>query len=201
MIYVIMNSDVGRSQQGRSWPAKASVFAASSALAGVAAGAALGALGGTLSVSTRHTAAVGLAVIAVVLGTLEATGRSVVAQRNCEVPQRVMHRGALRGAAHYGASLGVGASSRIGFALWYVVPSSAILSGSPLNGAIVYGVYAATRGLAPVVVLGLRHMSRSGIGGTRAVELWLLRQQGSCRRLAGAQLIIMGVMAIVLLSP
>lgn len=200
MIYVIMNSDVGRNQHGRSWQAKAALFAVSAMFAGVAAGASLGAVGQWLPLGARHDLALALAMVAVVMGALEASGRRMVVQRDCEVPQRVMHRGALRGSMHYGVSLGVGAMSRIGFAMWYVVPVAAVLTGNPLYGAIVYGIYSATRGFAPVIILGLTRVRRLRPTGRRGVSLWLLRQQGNVQRLAGAQLAATGILVFVLLT-
>jgi hypothetical protein len=56
-----------------------------------------------------------------------------------------MHRGPLGWATRNGLALGIGATSRIGFWLWYVMPVTALLSASPLAGAAIYGLYGALR--------------------------------------------------------
>jgi hypothetical protein len=56
-----------------------------------------------------------------------------------------MHHGPLAWATRNGLALGVGATSRIGFWLWYVVPLAALLSASPAWGAALYGCYGAVR--------------------------------------------------------
>ena len=84
---------------------------------------------------------------------LELWGRRVdPPELDVETPQNWVHDGSLRWAARSGAVLGAGAFSRIGFWLWYVIPISAFLSGSPRFGATVYGVYALFRA-APAWVI------------------------------------------------
>ena len=66
-----------------------------------------------------------------------------------------MQNGPLWWAIRNGVTLGFGATSRIGFLLWYVVPIGALLFGSPALGAAIYGTYELVRGAAaPAILLG-----------------------------------------------
>lgn len=85
-------------------------------------------------------------MVGVYLGASEALGRPLkLLHRDTETPQRWMNRGAWTWAAFNGASLGIGFTTRIGFALWYVVPAASLLAGSPFAGAMIYGVYGTVR--------------------------------------------------------
>lgn len=64
-----------------------------------------------------------------------------------------MNRGALRWAARNGFALGVGASTRIGFVLWYVVPIAALLSASLPLGAGVFAAYGFFRTTAAYAII------------------------------------------------
>lgn len=70
-----------------------------------------------------------------------------VLQKNCETPQRWLRKGPYYWAVRNGGELRVGATSRIGFWLWFLVPVSSLLLGSVAAGALLYGTYAAARGL------------------------------------------------------
>lgn len=165
------------------------MYALSSALAGAATGAMLGAAGGLVPATARISIASVLALVAVVLGAGELGGRRVwLPQRDCETPQRWMHAGALRWAVRNGATLGIGAASRLGFWLWYAIPVGAILLGQPASGAALYGAYGATRGFAAWgVILGLQRL----IGPEWAQ--WLLARKPVARRVAAGQLVVLGV--------
>lgn len=200
MIYVIMNSDVLRNQHNSRWWKKAIVFTAASALTGTALGACLGLLG-SLALSTPHREAVGLvlAAIAASVGVYElAVGRVPLVQRNCEVPQRLMQRGPFFGTARYGVSLGAGFASRIGFALWYIVPVSSFLVGDVTAGAAIYGTYAAGRGAAPWLLVLLSRVAKARGERPRVIELWLLRSNGVARRLAAGCLFAVAITTAVL---
>lgn len=78
-----------------------------------------------------------------------------------ETPQAWIHSGPIKWAVYNGVVLGNGATSRIGFWLWYLVPGAALLAGSPLRGAIVYGAYGLARGLWPGLITVVAN-ARSG---------------------------------------
>ncbi len=157
-------------------------------MAGLVTGAVLGALGSLLPLDFRLAAGSILAVVAIAVGGLEFFGRRVrLPQFDCETPQRWVHRGPLRWATQNGLTLGFGATSRIGFWLWYVVPLGAFLLGDPRLGAIVYGTYGLVRALGAVLIfLGILRFKVD-------VSDWLIERYGAARLLAAGQLIFVGV--------
>lgn len=179
-----------RNQAGTPWWGKGLIYALSSAIAGAMAGAILAAVGGLLPSAARIGIASVLSLVAVALGAGEYSGHHIwLLQRDRETPQRWIHAGALRWAACNGATLGVGAASRIGFWLWYAIPVGSILFGRLEAGAIVYGVYGAMRGVAAWGILfGLQR-----IVGPEWVR-WLLEHKPVARRLAAGLLAALGIM-------
>ncbi|HEX6701335.1 MAG TPA: hypothetical protein VF101_11445 [Gaiellaceae bacterium] len=199
MIYVIMGSHVRRNEAGSNWKRNGVAFTAASIVSGATAGAALGAIGGHLADGRRSTLVVLLAALGVVLGLLESIGKTPrLPQRSCETPQSLMRGGALRAAIRNGSILGVGATSRLGFWLWYVVPLGSLLTGSTLGGACVYGVYATARGLGPwMLIPTMRLLARRVATGFEGGSLWLLGQNALARRVAGFQLVLLGLMGVI----
>jgi hypothetical protein len=179
---------VHRNQAGRSWISKAVVYSLSSALAGLVTGAVLGAVGSLLPLDFRLAAGSILAVIAIAVGGLEFFGRRVqLPQFDCETPQRWVHRGPLRWATRNGLTLGFGATSRIGFWLWYAVPLGAFLLGDLRLGAIIYGTYGLVRALGAVfILLGMLRFKVD-------VSDWLIGRYDAARVLAAGQLVFLGV--------
>ena len=177
-----------RNQAGRSWVSKAVVYSLSSAVAGLLAGAVLGVLGGLLPIGFRLAAGSILAVAAIAVSGLELLGRRIQPpQFDCETPQRWVHKGPLRWATQNGLALGFGATSRIGFWLWYVIPLGAFLLGESWLGAVVYGTYGLIRGLGAVFILLLM------LGLKVDISDWLIRRYGAARVLAAGQLVLLGV--------
>ena len=184
-----------RNQAGRSWISKAIVYSLSSALAGLLAGAALGAAGDLLALDLRLALGSVLAVAAVAVGGLELFGRRVqLPQFDGETPQSWVHKGPLRWATRNGLTLGFGATSRIGFWLWYVVPLGAFLVGKPVFGALIYGTYGLIRGLGAVFIL--LAMLRLKID----ISDWLIRRYGVTRILASGQLVLLGVASAIVVG-
>ncbi|HEV2107381.1 MAG TPA: hypothetical protein VGR16_03895 [Thermomicrobiales bacterium] len=180
-----------RNQAGTSWIAKAVVFALAATLASVLAGWVLGFAGEAISFNARVAVASLLAVIAIGIGALELGPRPPrLLQWDGETPQRWMNAGALRWASLNGAALGIGATSRIGFWLWYAIPCSAFLLGDPLLGALLYGIYGCVRGWSVWAFLLLPR--RLGIGGD-AFGVWLVTHGEWSRLVAATQLLAMGI--------
>lgn len=179
-----------RNQAGSSWVSKALTFSLSAALAGVMAGVLLGAVGSQLLLEIRLAGISLLAVLAIAVGGLElGSQRFRPFQRSCETPQGWIHTGALRWALRNGWTLGLGATTRIGFWLWYLVPIAALLSGKPELGALIYGTYSFTRGAAVwVIILGPGRWV-----GADAVAMWLLGQAEVARTLTAGQLVLVGI--------
>lgn len=184
-----------RNQAGRGWISKAVVYSFSAALAGLVTGAVLGAVGGLLPLDLRFAAGSILAVVAIAVGGLELFGWQVQPlQFDCETPQRWVHKGPLEWAIRNGLALGFGATSRIGFWLWYVVPLGAFLVGDAGLGAIVYGTYGLIRSLSAVfMVLGILWYK------TDASD-WLVERYADARKLAAGQLVILGVATAIVVG-
>ncbi len=184
-----------RNKAGRSWVTKAIVYSFSSALAGVVAGIALGAVGGFLALDLRLAIGSVLAIVAVAVGGLEFSGRRVqLPQFDCETPQRWVHRGPLSWATRNGLVLGFGATSRIGFWLWYAIPLGAFLVGDPAFGALSYGTYGLLRALGAVFIL------LGTLGLKIDVSDWLIERYGVARALAAGQLVLLGVATAIVVG-
>lgn len=171
------------------------VYALSSALAGLVTGAALGAVGGLLVLDLRLAMGSILAIGAIAVGSLELFGRHVMLpQFDCETPQRWIHKGPLRWATRNGLVLGFGATSRIGFWLWYTIPLGAFLVGAPVFGAVIYGTYGLIRALGAVfILLGI-------LGFKTDVSDWLIERYGAARSLAAGQLVLLGVVTAIVVG-
>jgi len=133
-----------------------------------------------------------LAVVAIVAGSFELFGYRVpLPQLDCETPQRWVHKGPFLWAIQNGLVLGFGATSRIGFALWYAVPVGALLFGSPMLGAVAYGAYGLVRGLAAPAILLVRMRSKTD------VSYWLVMNNKRARVWTARQLLFLGVVTAV----
>jgi hypothetical protein len=186
---------VHRNQAGRSWIIKALVYSLSSALAGLATGAVLGAGGSLLPLDFRLAAGSMLAIAAVAVVGLEYFGRRIQPlQFDCETPQRWVHRGPLAWAIQNGLTLGFGATSRIGFWLWYAIPLGAFLVGDPLFGAVTYGTYGLLRALGAMCILLVMMRTKSDISD------WLIEHYNTARILATGQLILLGVATAIVVG-
>ena len=184
-----------RNQAGRRWISTAIVYSLSSALAGLVTGAALGGVGSLLPLDFRLAIGSILAVVAIAAGSLELSGRRVQPpQFDCETPQRWVQKGPLRWATQNGLTLGFGATSRIGFWLWYVVPLGAFLLGDPRLGATIYGTYGLVRALGAVFIfLGILRLKVD-------ISDWLIEHYGAARFLAAGQLVFLGVVLTIVVG-
>lgn len=122
--------------------------------------------------------------------------RPPLCQIDRETAQRWMHRGALSWALLNGSALGVGAASRLGFPLWYVVPVTALLGGSPILGAAVYGAYGFVRAGATFALL----LGGRWVDGTVMTER-LLRGYAPVRIALAAHLTAVSTAALVVAGP
>lgn len=181
--------------QARSrWWAKALTYSLAATFAATAAGALLGALGSSVPQDGRAAAASVVAVLAVAVGTVDLNSRRLpVLQCDRETSQRGMRTGPIRWAMRNGVALGIGATSRVGFWLWYLVPVGALLEGNPVPGGLIFGVYGFVRGWS-VWLLALGLLDRVA-GGDPA--LWLLTRYGTARFLTSSHLLLVGVAVVV----
>lgn len=186
---------MSRNQASSSWIVKAAVFSLSSALAGLAGGALLGAVGSVLSHDVRVALVSVLAVPAIVLGGIELVGhRLQPLQCDRETPQAWVRLGPLRWAMLNGIALGSGGWSRIGFWLWYTVPIGALLMGNPVLSGLLFGTYSFVRGAAVwVIVFGI---VRRRAGYAR----WLLGGARVARVVTAGLLVLVGTVVIATIA-
>lgn len=154
MIYVIRYRGVFRGRRFTKWRMRAAILAVSALATGIGLGAALGRLGSSAGGDVRGGVAAVFAVGGIAVSVVElARGRRMpLLQRSRETNRDWMRFGAAVSAAMNGAAMGAGFVTRIGYWLWYAVPVSAFAIGSPGAGALVFGVYALTRAIVPVLL-------------------------------------------------
>ncbi len=173
------------------------VFVLSGTAAGAAAGALLGWAGEQIAEEVRVVTASVLGVAAVGMGVVELRGRRASAlQCDRETPRAWMRRGAVAWAACNGAALGIGATSRLGFALWYVLPATALLYADPLLGAIVFGAYGLVRTLS---AYGFVLLARAKGDYEHAVDA-VLALRGPVRAVCAWQMVALGIMGCVVVG-
>lgn len=154
MIYVITSSGVYRNLSQSAYR-KALALLAGGLSASAFAGLGLGLAGSLLPSGVQAGSATALASIGLVLAVTEVlrTKPLPLLERNAEVPGGWMNRRGLWPPLLYGACLGIGVVSRIGYWCWYAIPIAAFLSGNTLAGMVIYGTYGATRTVLPLVLL------------------------------------------------
>jgi len=166
------------------------MYTAAAVFAGALTGGALALLGSVAPQRVLMIAGGSVAAVGGAIGLIEVAGIRIRPwQFDRETPQHWVHKGPIYWALWNGVTLGVGASSRIGFWLWYVIPLAAFASGTLSHGAMIYGSYGFTRAGAAVGLLGLQALSRGRID----VASRLLRLAKPARLIAAAQLIMISV--------
>lgn len=166
-------------------------YVSASALSAAAVGGVLGWSGYFLSFGTRIALASLFSVVAMITGVLEFTGaRMRLLQCNVETPQEWVRQGSLPWAFKNGSALGVGAVSRIGFPLWYVVPLGSILLASPRVGAALYGAYGLARALPACAMFWIEHHYAINLGPFSDA---LLRENARVRRYVAGYLLALGL--------
>jgi hypothetical protein len=140
----------------------------------------------------RVAVATFLGLVAVVVAVLELNGRPIrPLQCNRETPQSWVHKGPTKWAIQNGLALGCGATSHIGFWLWYAMPLGAFLIASPWAGAAIYGIYGITRGMAVwAIILGLARKRENW-------DEWLLGQKETAYLVAAVQLLFLGIVIVI----
>jgi hypothetical protein len=196
-VYGIANAGVSRglTRSSALSPATVSVvYVAACTLGGTATGALLGALGGVLPANVRAATATALALLAIGAGLAALSGRHIGPPLQCdrETPRDWVDRGRVAWAVRNGLALGFGGSTRIGFAAWYAIGLGALLTGSWLGGAIIYGVYGLTRGAgAWVAMAAIKRTSADRVG------LFMMKRYQTSIELTTAQMLMLGVAVLV----
>lgn len=112
---------------------------------GVVAGLILGWLGSNLPAQTRIGMAILVSLAGVAVGLFSLLRGGMPLQCNRETPRAWVDTTPTRWAIQNGLVLGIGATSRLGFWLWYAVPLAALLFGSPWFGALIFGLFGGVR--------------------------------------------------------
>lgn len=173
-------------------------FTLSAAAAAAAAGALLGLLGSYVDASGRTILASLGAMLAVALGGAAWFGRGPqLMQCDRETPLRWVNTSPIRWGLPTGAVLGIGATTRIGFWSWYLVPAAAFLLGNPAVGAMVFGAYGGTRavGGAALFLASLIEYRRGRDFNEEA--LWLIHRQPMARIIGAGHLVLLGSAALL----
>lgn len=159
-------------------------------LSGVASGSLLGLVWGAVTLvvlgSVPQWALGGLLAL---LGLTEVLGRRApLTQIGKETPLRWRAQGSVRWAMKTGFLLGLGAPTRIGFALWYALPVLAVLLNEPGASMAIFGTYGGLRtGLALAISGALaRH-------GTVTATRWLLSRRPLAQHVSGYTCVVVGL--------
>lgn len=183
-----------RTGQQSGFQRKLVVYVLAGTASGALAGAAFGSVGSLLPTNTRALLGTGLALGAIVIGIAGVIGyHPKLLQIDRETPYGWLAPGPLRWAVRNGAAIGFGARTRLGFWLWYVIPLGAFISGSPLLGAIGYGLYGFTRTLGAGGILFLERTGRSS-------GLKILRQSQNVRTVTDVQLIVIALAVLLVVG-
>jgi hypothetical protein len=154
------------------WSVTVGAFLIGSAVAGVVAGATLGALGGFVlpgSLSSRVRLALLAAAIAAALA-LDAAGRVPGPRRQVDERWLDQYRGWVYGVG-YGGQLGLAVITVVSSAATYVALLAAFLAGRAAPGVVIVGSYGVVRGLTPLVAARV-HSQRRLLALHRALDRW-----------------------------
>lgn len=87
------------------------------------------------------------------LGAFELWGKRLrLLQRDKETPVLWTMQGPVRYAVKTGSVIGIGASTRIGFTAWYLLPVGVLVLGKASYGALVWGGYGLARSALSIAV-------------------------------------------------
>lgn len=170
------------------------VYVVTGTLVGAAAGALTASAGSLLTTEARSALGALFALAATGLGLAEVSGNRVaLVQINRETPFFWLESGPVKWAMRNGATIGFGGLTRLGFWLWFVIPVGAIVSGSPLIGALGWGAYAFVRTASAGWLLLLTDRRRLDPEKGDA----LLRELGRARTATSVQLLAVGLLALL----
>lgn len=187
-----------RNQGGSNWIIKATAFGIATSAAGAMTGWLLGYAGALMHVDDRLAIASVLSLLAIGVGSTEALGlKLAIPQCDRETPQGWVHLGPIPWAVLNGAALGCGATSRLGFWAWYLIPAGALLLGDPIGSAVAYTAYGLARGSIPSVLLWCNGRRRRPDFGDIAV--WLIRRYPIARRVSAVQVLTAGFLGLLLI--
>lgn len=135
---------------------------------GAVTGAALGFTGSWLPVSVRNRVLMLAGFFAVFTAAMQAFRPFPLLQRNRETPMRWLRGSRLWWGVANGAMLGNGMFTRLGFALWYLLPVAVLSLGNAAWGAVIWGLYGLVRTFPGLLLT--RAMVTKGADPTRLLE-------------------------------
>jgi hypothetical protein len=136
---------------------------------------------------------VGAGAVALGIAGLTGISQSPI-QCDRETAKEWVERGPIVWPVLNGAALGFGATSRLGFWLWYLIPAGCFLMAGPVIGAAVWGAYGFTR-TAGVVGLWLMAALRPSW-----TQISLLRQRGRADQVTLALMCSIGLATFLLMG-
>lgn len=149
-------SPLGERARGNRFWRTAAAYAAGSTLGGTAVGAALGGAGAAVVAVVGHDSGVDRAALAVLAITalsgvaLDAKGTLPTLRRQVDERWLTTYRGWVYGFG-FGFQLGLGVATIVTASATYVALLAAVLTGSPVGGALVGAAFGVTRA-APLLV-------------------------------------------------
>lgn len=171
------------------------IYVCSGTAAAAAAGVGAGLLGSVLAESVVAVVGTLFGACAAVVGVAELCGwRRPPIQRDRETPKEWVARGPVLWPILNGGTLGFGATTRLGFWLWYLIPIGCLLMANPVAGAVIWGTYGFTRTLGAGGILLLVAM-RPNLETTT-----LLNQRQHATTAASALLCIIGLACFFLMG-
>ncbi len=192
-MYGIALSDGRRGHYNATPHLKALAYVLSPTGVGLVVGTLLGVAGSLMPLTLRTPAIMIASVAGTVLGASGLVGHPVpLVQIDRETPASWVDRGPYFWAVTMAGLLGWGASTRLGFWLWYVIPPASILCGSWTAGALIYGTYGLARGGWVLIYLA---RSTGAKGSVDAIST--LARYGVARNIAYWTLTLFSVLTFV----
>jgi hypothetical protein len=187
-----VSGEEGTGRRGN-WVASALLFPVFTGLGGVLTGFFLGATGSHVPLDTRLALGSLIAPLGVFLGAMDVIRRPLPPlQCDRETPKKWVDEGFLLWPIKNGLALGCGATSRLGFWLWYVIPTGAFLLGSATLGSLIFGSYGLARGMGVWGFILLRVSTDS-----ESFVQWLGSNMSRARAITGAGLVLVCAFSIV----
>jgi MFS family permease len=172
------------------WGFTVSAFLLGATVAGAAAGAALGLLGGLVAPGGWRVRLTALALALVAAIVLDSRGRVPGPRRQVDERWLDRYRGWVYGIG-YGWQLGLGVTTIVSSAATYVALLAALLVASPAAGALILGCFGAARGVMPLATAGVRSQ-RDLLALHRGIARWRVPARW------GAVAVQVGVLVIAL---
>jgi hypothetical protein len=149
---------LGERGRGGHWAVTITAFVIGATVAGMLVGATAGWIGGAvLGTPQGPGGRLGILAVAAVLAIgLDSRRESVPGPRR-QVDERWLDR--FRGWVYglgYGAQLGAGLTTVVSSAATYLALLASLLTGAPMKGAAVMGLYGAIRGISPLLAARVR---------------------------------------------